>query len=157
GEVRAIAFSPDGHVLASGGGIEGLDDAQVVQGKDGEDRLVAGERSRGQPGELKLWDVATGKARLTLGVRADLIETVAFHPGGRTLAAGSRDGTVVLWHLSTGKVRTTYRADSRPVAFIGFLADGRRMVTGSRDLTARIWDFPTGKELAAIRVDEDSG
>lgn len=157
GEVRSLAFSPDGKTLATGGGEEGVLDAQVVQGKDGEDRLVPGGRSRGKPGELRSWEVATGKARLTLKVQSDLIESVAFSPDGGTLASGSRDGSVSLWDVKTGRLRSRHRAHPRAVVFIGFVSGGERVVTGGMDGTARAWDMTGGKELAVVKAGEDSG
>src|SRR5262249_1693290 len=62
---HSVAFSPDGRLLASGGG-----------------------------GAAKLWDLATGKARTIIQVEADLdVYCVSFSPDGRTLAVGvgSRD------------------------------------------------------------------
>jgi WD40 repeat protein len=157
GEVLALAFSPDGERLASGGGIEGLDDAKVVQDEDGEDRLVSGGRFRDKPGELIVWDVMRGTVRLNLKVQSDLIESVALSPDGQTLASGSRDGTVRVWDVRAGSLRSTIRAHRRAVVFIGFGSGGKRMMTGSRDETARIWDFSSRRELAVIKVDESSG
>ena len=62
--VNCVAFSPDGKRLASGGG------------------------ERDKPGELKLWDVATGKESAALRGHAGEVHSVAFSPGGRTLASG---------------------------------------------------------------------
>jgi WD40 repeat protein len=156
-EVRAMAFSPEGNTLATGGGNEGLADAQVVQNEEGEDHLAPGKSTRGSPGELKLWDVATGKVRLTIKVQSNLIESLAFSPDGQWLASGSVDGTVDLRDVRTGMVRSTYKAHSRSVVFISFFSDRKRMITASLDGTAKLWDFPSGKRLAMIEVDEDSG
>jgi WD40 repeat protein len=157
GEVRCLAFSPDGQTLATGGGNEGLADAEVVQGKVGEDQLVPGKNKGSSPGDLEMWDVATGKVRVTIKVSSDLIEAVAFSPDGQWLASGSVDGTVNLWDARTGIVRSTYRAHSRPVVLVSFFNDRERMVTGSMDGTAKVWDVSGGKRLATIEVDEDSG
>jgi WD40 repeat protein len=157
GEIRALAFSPEGNTLATGGGNEGLADAQVVQGEEGEDHLALSKSNRRSPGELKLWDVATGKVRLTIKVQSGLIESLAFSPDGQWLASGSVDGTVALWDVRTGMVRSTYKAHSRSVVFISFFSDRKRMITGSLDGMAKLWDFPSGKRLAMIEVDENSG
>jgi WD40 repeat protein len=58
-EVIRVAFSPDGHVLASAS----------------------------QDGAVKLWDVATGRELRTLG-KPDFIFSVAFSAGGRILRFG---------------------------------------------------------------------
>src|SRR5690348_9997317 len=65
GSVIAVAFSPDGKQLASGGG-----------------ELAA-------PGEIKLWDVPTGKERAALKGHPSQVECLAFSPDGGTLASGS--------------------------------------------------------------------
>jgi WD40 repeat protein len=76
GLVHGVAFSPDGKVLASGGG----------------------EQSQ-QQGEIILWDVAHRRMLMSLEGHKDLVTSAAFSPDGSTLASGSFDKTVKLWSV----------------------------------------------------------
>src|SRR5262249_1381326 len=76
GEVRALAFSPDGKLLAADQGGTGV----------------------------VLWDARTGEQRHTLAGHGSFVSSVAFAPDGHTLATGSARvvggkivGEVKLW------------------------------------------------------------
>jgi WD40 repeat protein len=82
--VAAVAFSPDGKTLASGG----------------EDSLV------------RLWDVGTGKLQHTLKGRRGWVDAVAFSPDGKLVAGGGcTDDSLdtCLWDAKTGKLVRTFR------------------------------------------------
>ena len=75
--VSSVAFSPDGHTLASGG-------------SDG-------------TGMVQLWNVADPMRPRTLGqipASTAAVDTVAFSPDGHTLASGGSDGTIQLWDVT---------------------------------------------------------
>ena len=81
GDVRSVAFSPDGKRLASGGG------SLLVMSIYGKTEASASE-------EVKVWGAATGQETLTLTGHTSWVQSVAFSPDSRRLASGGGDGTV---------------------------------------------------------------
>ncbi|MFD5539921.1 trypsin-like peptidase domain-containing protein [Streptomyces sp. NPDC127079] len=158
GYVNDVAFSPDGHTLATGSAdhtVRLWDTATgtthatlkgstnyvyaVAFSRDG--RTLAGS---GADATVRLWDATTGTVRSVLHGHTDAVESVAFSPDGRTLATGSDDHTVRLWDTTTGTTRTTLHGHTDVVESVAFSPDGRTLATGSDDHTVRLWDTTTG-------------
>ena len=75
------------------------------------------------------------------------VEHLAFSPDGRTLAAGSWNGTLRLWDLSQGKIRATYVLPSGSMAFT---PDGKTLALGCWDGTIQLWDVEGERERAVL-------
>jgi WD40 repeat protein/tRNA A-37 threonylcarbamoyl transferase component Bud32 len=117
GQAFAVAYQPDGKVLASAGG------------------------DFGKPGEIKLWDARTRASFLTLTGHKDVITAIAFHPDKPILASCSYDRTVIIWNLETGKAITTLRGHEKTVYHIAFSPKGDVIASAGDDRTIRIWDY----------------
>jgi WD40 repeat protein len=127
-------FSPDGKVLAS--------------------------TSKDQT--TKLWDVASGKeVRCINGYGTD-IDSVAFSPDGKTLAAfccnkfGHEYNAIKLFDVNSGKELRTLRGHSTVIGSVAFSPDGKILASDSLDKTIRLWDIATGKALQVL-TGRDSG
>jgi WD40 repeat protein len=78
---------------------------------------------------------------------------VAFSPDGKTIAAGSRDGTVKLWDVLSGQVVQTIRGYVANARSVAFSPDGNLLACGSWQgavKTAKVWDVTRGQELASF-------
>ena len=82
GTVWRVTFSPDGKTLASAGCAQ----------------LTA--RGNCEHGEIRLWDVATGRQMGQSFVgHQDVAWAITFSPDGKKLASGGRDGAIIVWDL----------------------------------------------------------
>lgn len=117
-QVLAVAFSPDGKLLATG---------DINH-------------------EIQLWRVADGQLLLTFAVQEGWIWSVAFSPDGKLLAS-SANQSVHLWDVQSGELIQTLNGYSDRVFSVAFSPDGQLLATGSEDRWVRIWELRTGTLL----------
>jgi WD40 repeat protein len=113
--VTAVAFSPDGKVLASG-------DTQ---------------------GTVIFWDLERGEmlGRPVAGHRQD-VTRLAFSPDGRLLASASADHAVLVWDVARRRplAPSPLVGHSARVSRMAFSPDGRLMASGDHGGSVRLWD-----------------
>jgi eukaryotic-like serine/threonine-protein kinase len=145
GWVDAVAYSPDGRLIASAGGGNPYYQTQ------GAASIKAGE--------VILWDAETGRPLRTLREHNHLILNLAISPDGRLLASVGLDGTVKLHEIATGNlIRTLVVASSRGVdpriAVMGcplaFNHDSKRLATGWYQDRLAIWDLTSGERVVTL-------
>jgi WD40 repeat protein len=115
GRAAALAFSPDGALLAS---------------------VVLLEH------DVRLWDVESGQVRRSFLGHTSPLNSVAFSPDGTLLATAAGDGTLGIWKVETGEQLISLKCDAVAPRDLCFSPDGRTLVlTNVGDDHIRWWDL----------------
>lgn len=125
--VTALAFSPDGKLLATG----------------------SGEPSR--LGQLKIWNASNGTLlREIAEPHSDMILALEFSPDGKYLASSAADRFMKTWEVETGKLVRTFEGHTHHVLGVTWSADGRTLASCGADKVIKVWDFRSGDQKRTI-------
>ena len=119
GQVYAVAFQPDGRVLASGA----------------------------EDGLIKFWNPLDAAELASLSAHTSCVNVLAYSPDGLVLVSGSCDHTIKLWQATTHELLATFEGHPDEVFCLAISPDGRLLATGGHDPIVRVWDLATRKLL----------
>jgi dipeptidyl aminopeptidase/acylaminoacyl peptidase len=147
--ISGAAFSPEGRTLVTG---------HTRSTKTGEGRNLR----RSYTGEVRFWDVSTGRQVSCLSRPDRLVGDTQFSPNGKyvLISEEHRDSTgrtgevqVHVWDVAAKKALLRVAGSSRAV----FSPDGTRLATYTDRGHVKVREHPGGKELAALPLKLDRG
>jgi WD40 repeat protein len=125
----ALAFTPDGNTL-------------VTAGADG---------------DVKVWEVTTGKELVGFRRSSFVIRSVAVSPDGHLVAVaggdhavGNQPGAVRILDSESKNQAARLEGHAGLVTCVGFSPDGKLLASGSADGAVKLWDTATWKETLAL-------
>lgn len=128
GEVTAMAASPDGQWLATGGA----------------------------DGRIRLWDLVKGKAGRTISGQESPAVVVQFSPDGTRLVSVRTNKSLIVWETAQGKVLARAELPSAVSAAV-WNREGTAVITGGEDKVIRVWNLPVNPKEPLTMAKEIKG
>lgn len=169
-DVKAVAFSFDGRMLATGGSDLQIKLWDIPTGREvktfvghhkditalaisPDSKLLA---SMGQEEEkIRLWDLATG-AELK-AVTGPATAQILFSPDSQFLAVASPEGSIRLWNIKEGGELTFQTdADGEDLTCIAFSPDSKTLASIEPGEAIKLWEVPSGKKLRTAPLENGS-
>jgi WD40 repeat protein/serine/threonine protein kinase len=152
--VQALALSADGRLVLSGS-------AQFLIRNDGQRLFTSGQ--------LKLWDLATGRCLPTFAGLTDAVTSACLSGDGRLALSGggravldhktgrfTQSGQAALWDVATDQCLHTLDGHTGAVTSVALTADGRYALSGGTDKTLKLWEAATGRCLRTFQGHTDA-
>ncbi|MEO3819204.1 trypsin-like peptidase domain-containing protein [Plantactinospora sp. B24E8] len=162
GTAFGVALSPDGSLLAAGGGDNSVRVWQTATGRrvavlNGHEKYVTSTSfspsgrllaSGSADGTVRLWDVRAGRAASVPILRPpggnEFVKEAVFSPDGRHVIAGmNRSRSVQWWRVVDGAAVRSFVGHTEGVVSVGFSRDGHTVLSGSLDRSAILWRAQT--------------
>ncbi len=163
-----VDVSPDGTILASGGGgvnrylaLTRISDGvrlhsiytgsyihDVAWSPDGSSVATAGSDNM-----VQFWDPSTGTRRMVIAAHDDDVSTLAFSPDGQYLATGAGgwdatdDSSIRIWRVSNGALLGTLEGHGDWVYALAFSPDGHTLLSSGRNGSQgiiKLWNLDDG-------------
>lgn len=109
--ILCLAFSPDGHQLATGTG----------------------------KGEIRIWRVQDGKNLTTYPGHTDWVTAIVYSPDGRLLFSGCEGNIIRVWDAKTGDCLQIVAAHAERIYAMAISPDGRTLISGGLDKVVKVW------------------
>lgn len=104
---------------------------------------------------LKVWDLTTGRERLTLSGHMDVVWACVVSVKADFIVSSSEDGTLKVWDVATGTERVTLSGHTSGVDGCAVSRKGDFIVSASSDKTLKVWDVATGRERFTLSGHRD--
>jgi WD40 repeat protein/serine/threonine protein kinase len=152
--VHSVSLSPDSRYALSGG-------AQFLIRNESERLFTSGQ--------LKRWDLATGRCLPTFQGHADAVTAVHLGFTGRYAVSGGgfsvlqhytgrfvQSGPVYLWEVPTGRCLSSFAGHAGAVTSVCLSLDGRWVLSGGMDRTLKLWEASSGQCLRTFAGHSDA-
>ncbi|MEW6731956.1 MAG: protein kinase [Acidobacteriota bacterium] len=149
---RAIVFSPDGRLLATGSEDiilwDALTETKLLHlehdslvwsldfSPDGQ-WLISGHAD----GSILLWSVKERQRVANFNKHAGPVRAVAFSPDGKQIASASDDRSVIIWDAQSGLKKTVLLGHNTRVNAILFSPDGNSVISGDFEGKIFLWNL----------------
>ena len=125
--VLSLAFSPDGKLLAAGGG----------------------EASRS--GQVTLWNLADNSlVRQFPDAHSDTVYGLEFSADGKLLASAAADKFVKVFNVATGEFVRAFEGHTHHVMDVTWKGDGTALASAGADNAIKVWNAETGEQSRTI-------
>lgn len=165
--LRAVAFHPDGGLLAVAGFEPKVVLVDTMSGRVLRELLATGRDLRdaafspegrflaatGGTGRVQLWEVATQRPVADVPVSSRRQHALAFAPTGGILAVGGEDGVVRVLRIDEPRLtpQVAFQVGNAQVTSLVFCDNGQILAVGTSRNEVQVFDLESTREIARLR------